>query len=142
MNVEQQLDRIQKVHGVDFGLFVLAVHSFAEGVMNVRMGNFEEHKYLDANGKELDPSFYKKVGIYADFLTASYGWNTFHEFQSIKDTYSLSNEVRHKFAQLTMDEVRSSIHSLRKFCRLSRISSPVLESLGDELKCRQATAGA
>ncbi|MFP4511192.1 MAG: 3'-5' exonuclease [Spirochaetaceae bacterium] len=117
---ENQLIRLARLQGSDPGVFVLAVHSFAEAYMrsvcmpeNPAYDTF--YAYLDAfrgdlmqrNGDHPHAQRYAVLGL-------------------MRRAHALTNDVRHRFVSLDTEMARAATQHLLQFCALAGIESEEL----------------
>ncbi|TVQ21346.1 MAG: hypothetical protein EA383_17250 [Spirochaetaceae bacterium] len=117
---ENQLIRLARLQGSDPGVFVLAVHSFAEAYMrsvcmpeNPAYDTF--YAYLDAfrgdlvqrNGDLPQAQRYAVLGL-------------------MRRAHALTNDVRHRFVSLDTEMARAATQHLLQFCALAGIESDEL----------------
>lgn len=120
---ENQLSRLARLQGSDPGVFVLAVHSFAEAYMrsvcvpdNPAYDTF--YAYLDAfrselvrrNGDEPHAQRYAVLGL-------------------MRRAHALTNDVRHRFVSLDTEMARAATQHLLQFCLIAGIESDELQTV-------------
>ena len=109
-DAEGNLRRIISLNGSDEGFYVLAIHSLIEA-------------YASSRYPELDSEF-TRFGDKIDAIFHGLG-----KFDSqtgrvpelarrITQQHHVTNDVRHRFAELSGEEARSATHNFIKFCRL------------------------
>ncbi len=119
--------RLASMQGGDPAFFVLAVHSFIEGVLKSSLS-------LDDPTDEKFTSFLQEfrqrlIGSAQGFIQGLDVLNL------IKQQHLLTNDVRHRFASATVEDARAATQHLRRFCQLARIpEGEGLATLIDYLK--------
>lgn len=113
MSYNDSFKRLASLQGSDPGFFVLAVHSFIEGVLRATFSVDDPaddrfSSFLDAfrNGLITKKQSYVK-GL--DVLGL------------IAKQHQLTNEVRHKFSKADIEDARAATFHLQKFCALAGI---------------------
>lgn len=112
----KRLARLASLQATDAGTFVLAAHSFMEGVIR-------ESVLLE----EGDPDWFSAlVNRYRDLLRARIGAHnpSLGVLSLIKNAHEPTNAVRHHFAELEVNRAREATQHLRSFCSLSGIDCP------------------
>jgi hypothetical protein len=133
---QNEFTRIRNAFGGDRGLFVVGLHSFMEMHMNRVMHDFEgEGGYNLKTKKPNDIPFWKKLELYGEYLLNVRG-NSPHlrSFNDISAEHSVTNGVRHRFADISEDETRGAISNFRSFCAASGLASPVIEEISQSLQ--------
>jgi len=106
--------RLEAVQASDAGLFVLAVHAFAEATMR-RMLSWNTEEFRDASFSEL-------AAAYRDSLRNSSKSAFIRELDVLRmlcATHPKTNRVRHEFENLGTEEIRIATQHLVSFCALA-----------------------
>jgi superfamily I DNA/RNA helicase len=133
---QNEFTRIRNAFGGDRGLFVVGLHSFMEMHMNRVMHDFEgEGGYNSKIKKPNDIPFWRKLELYGEYLLNVRG-NSPHlrSFNDISAEHSVTNGVRHRFADISEDETRGAISNFRSFCAASGLASPVIDEISQSLQ--------
>ncbi len=120
---ENQLSRLARLQGSDPGVFVLAVHSFAEAYMrsvcmpeNPASETF--YAYLESFRSDL-------VRMNAD----QPGAQRYAVLGLMRRAHALTNDVRHRFVSLDTEMARAATQHLLQFCALAGIESEQLATV-------------
>ena len=105
--------RLAKLQGGDPAFFVLAVHSFIEGLL--RASCSLDDPADDSFGSFLGEFRSRLVG-HADAYIPG-----LEVLGLIKQQHSLTNEVRHRFGKASVEDARAATQHLRRFCQLAKI---------------------
>ncbi len=112
----QRLERLAGLQATDAGTFVLAVHSFVEGVMRERLRIEEgDDERFFALLKRYSVYCQKRIGGPGDFLAV---------LDLLDNAHQPTNSVRHNFASVDTSRAREATQHLRRFCQLSAIDCP------------------
>lgn len=105
--------RLAKLQGGDPAFFVLAVHSFIEGVLRASC-NCDD---------PMDDSFPAFLGEFKSrLLSKATGYIPHLDVLGlIRQQHFLTNDVRHRFAAATVEDARTATQHLRRFCQLAGI---------------------
>ena len=119
----QAIRRLEAVQISDAGLFVLAVHAFAEATIRRTIGATTE-EYRDANFAYLVNEYRRylieqNAGVYHRDLDV---------LRHLSNTHHKTNPVRHEFESLDPEEIRIATQHLVSFCSLAGL--PVEKELG------------
>jgi hypothetical protein len=125
--------RLQCLQGSDPGFYVLAVHSFMEGILRT----------LELSDETIDDSstetFGKFLRAFKSKLIQDAGGGFVAGLDFIHPAllqHQLTNDVRHLFASAQTDEARVATQHLRRFCEVSGI--PKEKGLDGVLGCLKA----
>ena len=125
---DEAFQRLAKLQGGDPAFFVLAVHSFIEGVLRKRVRL--EDPDDDSFGDFIDEF---KRGLLSHTREYIHDLGVLH---LLKMQHQLTNDARHQFAAATTEEARAATQHLRKFCSLAGIQKS--EALEGVLKYLEA----
>ena len=124
---DRWLRRLARLQGGDPGFFVLAAHSFVEGVLRDRF-------VAETRENEV---FHWYVGQFRRHLvdSADRFLRELSALQLLIDQHRITNDVRHRFCEVDAEEAGSALHLLRQFCLLAGVADlPGLAGLVDGLK--------
>ncbi len=106
--LENNLNRIIRVRDADLGLFVLAMHSLMERTLKEKYNSQDDfgqliNRYTD--------DFYQSHGEPSKYnpdkrIFSDDEWKLFKTLKNIYTNHFLSNDVRHKFAQIQTEEAQ------------------------------------
>lgn len=108
---DNDIERILKAKNADLGLFVLAMHSLMERALKEKYNSTSDFGVLIS---EYTDEYYNTYGrpIYkgAEKLNLPKDkWNTYQILRQLYTNHFLSNDVRHRFAQISEEEAQSTV---------------------------------
>ena len=109
-----QLTRLKNLQGVDPGMFVLAVHSFAEAVIRSQC-NIDHYD---------ESTFSTLIQAYRDLkiARANGSWvQDLNVLDMLKMNHTKTNQVRHRFETVEVFEAQAATQHLLTFCKLAGI---------------------
>lgn len=105
----KSFERLEKLHKVDLGFYVLGLHSFIESYIRNVTDRRTEY-------------FSESLHNYDKYLSRKKGSGLNHNFiRILRDDHINTNKVRHDFSQLMSGEVESSTHHFIKFLKKTEI---------------------
>lgn len=112
----ERLESLANLQATDPGTFVLAVHSFFEGVMRERL-------VLEEND---DDRFFKLLERYALYCQKKLGFpqKKLSVLDLINSAHTPTKDVRHHFAAVNVNRARKATVHLERFCQISGIHCP------------------
>jgi hypothetical protein len=119
-----ELNRLVRLSGTDEGFFILAIHSFIEGLAN-----------------SIRPDFTLYAG-FNDVIDLLMGWLEARQRLSLSarralvrmaKQHQLTHDVRHRFGRATQDDVATAIGNFREICLAFSLSSPALDIMDEGL---------
>lgn len=135
-----EIRRLVSMLGADPGFFMLSLHSYAEKVMNQRLGLDEPPQA--GGGERRTPesySFAEKIGMYRQYLLSTGGDSRALRLRGIsrlsqmEASHKLLQGVLRRFQEVSIDEAKAETWSFLEFCRLSGIESTQLQKIRDNL---------
>ena len=110
---DDSFQRLAKLQGGDPGFFVLAAHSFVEGVLRSSF-------ILD---DPADDHFSSYINEFRDRLVknAARFIPGLDVLNLIKQQHQITNDVRHRFSPATVEDARAATQHLKRFCALAGI---------------------
>jgi len=112
----ERLDRLASLQATDPGVFVLAVHSFVEGVIRERIT-------LGPG----DPDWFSAlIDRYNEYCRRKLGGPhpSLAVLGLLRNAHEPTNAVRHNFAAMDVTRAREATQHLRRFCQVSGIDCP------------------
>jgi hypothetical protein len=112
----ERLDRLASLQATDPGVFVLAVHSFVEGVIRERIS-------LEPG----DPDWFSAlIDRYSECCRKKLGGPhpSLAVLGLLRNAHEPTNAVRHNFAALDVTRAREATQQLRRFCQVAGIDCP------------------
>lgn len=108
---DSDINRILKVKNADLGLFVLAMHSLMERALKEKYNSESDFGVLI---NEYTAEYYQTYGtpIYegaSKRILPQDKWNTYQILRKLYTNHWLSNDVRHKFAQISEEEAQATV---------------------------------
>lgn len=126
MNENQTLDlnRIARLSGTDEGFFLLALHSFIEGLANSIKPNFTLYSsfndVIDLLMEHLEKQNQLTSGVRKSLIR-------------LAKQHQLTHNVRHRFDTVTQDDVAAALSNFREICRAFSLESPALAMIDEGL---------
>jgi len=112
----ERLDRLASLQATDPGVFVLAVHSFVEGVIRERIT-------LESG----DPDWFSAlIDRYNEYCQRKLGGPhpSLAVLGLLRNSHEPTNAVRHNFAAMDVTRAREATQQLRRFCQVAGIDCP------------------
>lgn len=114
--VARRIGWLAMLQGSDPGVFVLAVHSFIESWLRERIE-------LDDPADERFTSYLYELKCQIEARNPGITPRLFEVLSFLAKSDALTNEVRHRFASLAVEEAREATQHLLKFCELVNIKA-------------------
>jgi hypothetical protein len=112
----ERLDRLASLQATDPGVFVLAVHSFVEGVIRERIT-------LEPGDPEWFSALVDRYGTYCQKKLGG-PHPSLAVLGLLRNAHEPTNAVRHNFAAMDVTRAREATQHLRRFCQVSGIDCP------------------
>jgi hypothetical protein len=112
------VQRLTAMQGSDQGFFVLALFSFMETYMKKELG------YLSDDNKDVD-HFRTLTESYTEYLKSKNNnflpTRDYHFLKNLPNQKNITNEVRHKFAELRTEETAEAVYTFKRFLEVSKV---------------------